>query len=342
VDCPLKTSTKIDSARVTGHFHGVSNRDTDQLYCERVSRTHARTFALASRLLPAAKRRAAFALYAFCRIADDLVDSAPYASVAETRAALAQYQRKLDLALIGRGDGPVFREVARVVQEYGVPGDPLHELLDGVARDLKPPRYSTWDDLESYCQGVASSVGEMCTYVFGMASADTRRSEVLRYARTLGVAMQLTNILRDVGEDVQRQRCYLPESDLALFDLTPDDVLTNARLGLDDRFRHMMVFEIARARSLYRVAAPGIAMLARDAQGCASACATGYAGILTAIEQQEFDTISSRARVGRLARVGILWGAWRFRPSVVSSASETGLFWEEPASGPPGSWARRA
>lgn len=322
----------------------VSIRDTDALHCERIARSHARTFALASRLLPAEKRRAAFALYAFCRLADDLVDSAPHASAAQTRVQLAAYQRQLDAALDGRGDGPVFREVARVIGEYEVPGAPLHELLDGVRRDLVEPDYDSWDQLEQYCQGVASSVGEMCTYVFGLANSDQSRSQALYHARTLGVAMQLTNILRDVGEDAQRNRCYLPRADLAMFDLTPADVLTNPALGRDPRWRHMMVFEIARARSLYRVASPGIALLACDAQGCATACATGYAGILSAIEEQGYDTITSRARVGRLARVGIMWDAWRFRPAAAGSfiSGGTGLFWEEPASGPPASLVRHA
>jgi phytoene synthase len=309
----------------------------DARHCANISRVHARTFALASRLLPPAKRRAAFALYAFCRVADDLVDSAPAGTSAAVAAQLAVYQRQLDEAMKGHGSGPVFREVARVVREYDLPGDSLHELLRGVARDLDTPRYESWDQLEEYCQGVASSVGEMCMHVFGLAHADTPPRMVVRYARTLGVAMQLTNILRDVGEDAARGRCYLPANDLALFGLTVDEVLNNPLLGRDERYRHMMVFEIARARSLYRVAAPGISMLARDAQSCAAACANGYAGILSAIELQGHNTISSRARVGSLARVGILWGAWRYRANtpVTMITDGTGLFWEEPVSGPP-------
>lgn len=314
-----------------------SSSAADVRHCENVVRTHARTFALASRLLPAEKRRAAFALYAFCREADDLVDLAPADCVAGTSGQLAHYRDRLDRAMDGHGDGPVFREVARVVAEYGVPGSPLHELLDGVTCDLRTQRYETWDELERYCQGVASSVGEMCTYVFGVPGGEGARQHAVRYARTLGVAMQLTNILRDVGEDALRGRCYLPAEDLKLFGLTVDAVLHDADLKRDERWRHLMVFEIARARSLYRVARPGIALLARDAQSCATACATGYAEILAAIETQGYDTISSRARVGRMARVGILWDAWRFRPQVSSmdAIAGTGLFWEERPSGPP-------
>lgn len=313
----------------------------DALHCERISRLHARTFALAARLLPRDKRRAAFALYAFCRVADDLVDSAPRGQSALVAQQLSDYQHQLDDALAGRGSGPVFREVARVIREYEVPGEPLHELLAGVARDLRAPKYETWQELEEYCQGVASSVGEMCTHVFGVPDGAEARTRAVRYARTLGVAMQLTNILRDVGEDAGRDRCYLPHADLALFGLTFDDVLNNPTLCRDDRWRHLMVFEIARARALYRVATPGISLLARDSQSCATACATGYAGILSAIEEQNYDTITSRARVGRMTRVGILWGAWRFRADEISPVTGTGLWWEERRNGPPTNYARQ-
>ncbi|MBC8089969.1 MAG: phytoene/squalene synthase family protein [Phycisphaerae bacterium] len=313
----------------------------DARYCERVVRDHARTFALASRLLPAHKRRAAYALYAFCRLADDLVDLAPADRRTITLAQLDAYRGQLDLALKGQGTGPVFREVARVVHEFDIPGEPLHELLAGVARDLENVHYANWEDLQSYCEGVASSVGEMCTHVFGVRGDERVRQQAVRHARTLGVAMQLTNILRDVGEDAERGRCYLPDTDLSLFGLTREEILHDPRVALDERWRHLMIFEVARARSLYRVAAPGISLLERDAQSCATACATGYAGILKAIEGQNYNTIASRARLGNFARVGILWDAWRFRaPATLAGATEgTGLFWEERPSGPPGKYA---
>ncbi|HYW31906.1 MAG TPA: phytoene/squalene synthase family protein [Gemmatimonas sp.] len=288
----------------------------DALECERITRVHARTFSLASLLLPVAKRRAAYALYAFCRVADDLVDAAPRDSRGHAdalRLQLAEYERQLQAALDGRPSGPIFREVARVTEEYDVPAAPLFELLAGVARDLDSAHYENWHALEGYCQGVASSVGEMCTHVFGVVGGANVRERAVVYARTLGVAMQLTNILRDVGEDAKRGRCYLPADELAQFGLTSRDVLHNTGLARDPRWRPMMSYQVTRARALYEAAMPGIAMLSPDAQRCAAACATGYAGILNAIEAQEYDTISSRARLGRIARVGILWDAWRYR-----------------------------
>ena len=304
----------IAPARASSPLGQPTPPDSDAEQCARITFAHARTFSLASRLLPTEKRRAAYALYAFCRVADDLVDQADHGYVPALRAQLDAYRTQLQDALDGRPSGPIFREVAWVSRTHQVSPAPLFELLDGVGRDLEAHRYDTWPALEAYCEGVASSVGEMCTYVFGVPAGPAMRTQAIRYARTLGTAMQLTNILRDVGEDAQRGRCYLPAEDLARFGLTTADVLTRgpAIVGTGG-WKRLMAFEVSRARALYAAAMPGIALLAPDAQRCAAACATGYAGILSAIEAQGYDTISTRARLGRLARVGILWNAWRYR-----------------------------
>ena len=305
--------------------------DADIRECEQITQTHARTFSLASKLLPVEKRRAAYALYAFCRIADDLVDQSETADRKILTAQLEDYRAHLRAALDGRPSGPVFREVARVVSDFAVSPAPLFELLDGVGRDLVAVTYDSWTELERYCEGVASSVGEMCTYVFGVPAGPAMQSHAIAYARTLGTAMQLTNILRDVGEDAQRGRCYLPSQDLARFGLTVADVLTNHTLASDPRWRSFMQFEIGRTRALYAAAMPGIALLAPDAQGCAAACATGYASILSAIEALDYDTISTRARIGKLARVGILWNAWRYRaesPDLSTLGRGPNVLWE--------------
>ncbi|MHB1222743.1 MAG: phytoene/squalene synthase family protein [Gemmatimonadaceae bacterium] len=279
-------------------------------------RTHARTFTLASHFLPPAKRRAAFALYAFCRVADDIVDDSDPADPVGTAHRLAAYGLELERALAGRPDGPVFRELARFVAAYEVPPTVLRELLAGIARDIVPASYRTWAELGSYCEGVASTVGEMCTHIFGVPGGAARRDRALGFAHTLGVAMQLTNILRDVGEDARRGRCYLPEEELLAVGLSRTAVLdagvaANGALARDGRWRTLLCFQVARARALYAAATPGISLLAPDAQRCATACASGYAAILGAIEARGYDTLSGRARVSAAARARILWGAWR-------------------------------
>ncbi len=306
--------------------------ELDAMECARITQAHARTFSLASKLLPNEKRRAAYALYAFCRIADDLVDQADHKNVVSLGDQLDTYRGQLQAALNGQPSGPIFREVTWVARKYDVSPAPLFELLDGVRKDLEAHTYDTWVELEQYCEGVASSVGEMCTYVFGVPAGPSMLTQAIQYARTLGTAMQLTNILRDVGEDAQRGRCYLPAEDMALFGLTPQDVLTRGpELAQHVGWAPLMAYEVSRARALYTAALPGIALLDADAQRCAAACATGYAGILTAIEAQGYDTISMRARLGTIARVGILWNAWRYRapaPDLSTLGHGPRIVWE--------------
>ena len=230
----------------------------DAAHCRQIVRTHARTFWLASRFLPPQKRRAAFALYAFCRVADDIVDVGARSPALNVTQLLLSYRRELDAALEGRPSGPVFRELSAAGERYDVPASVLHELLDGVARDCAPIAYARWSELSRYCEGVASSVGEMCTYVFGVPGDAATRARALWHARTLGVAMQLTNILRDVGEDARNGRCYIPREDLERFGLTYDHVLRGA-IGTNEQWTALMRFEIARARELYAQAMPGIA-----------------------------------------------------------------------------------
>ena len=283
----------------------------DARHCEAITREHARTFAIASRFLPSRKRRGAFAVYAFCRVADDIVDRGATGHRDTLRRELSGYVASLHNALEGRPDGPIFRELKWTVDKFGVPADALLELMGGVACDLAPAHYATWAELTVYCEGVASSVGAMCTYVFGVAGDEEMRARALKYARTLGVAMQLTNILRDVGEDAARGRCYLPADDLAMFDITANDVLSDPLLGTQPRWHALMRYEIARARALYEAAAPGIALLDGDAQRCARACAEGYAAILGAIEGIDYNTVATRARVGRWARAELMWTIYR-------------------------------
>ncbi len=281
----------------------------DAGHCQQIVRTHARTFWLASRFLPAPKRRAAFALYAFCRVADDLVDLGKD-DPAAVAGRLQEYRRSLEAALAGQPSGPVFRELALAAREYHVPTGVLRELLDGVACDCAPSRYARWEELSRYCEGVASSVGEMCTYVFGVVGDERVRERATVHARTLGIAMQLTNILRDVGEDARAGRCYLPDEDLERFGVSRERILAGD-VARDERWTSLMRFEIARARSLYECAMPGIRLLSPDSRRCAAACAVGYAGILGAIERIEYDTIATRARLSTAERASVLWQAWR-------------------------------
>ena len=297
----------------------------DARVCAELTRKHARTFAAASTFLPARKQRGAFALYAFCRRADDIVDrmDADWTSHL-ANAELAAYHARLAAALSGEGDDAVFREVAWTASEFAVPEPVLLELLNGIAQDLTATEYRTWNDVRSYSEGVASSVGEMLVHVFGTAHSRGVLAAV-GFARTLGVAMQLTNILRDVGEDATRERCYLPTEDLERFGLSRDAVLDGRIDPAGAPWKRFMKFEIARARELYREGAQGISLLAPDARRCTWICATGYAAILAAIERNQYDTFSVRARVSRWHRTRIALGAWLAPAALVSPPSYSAM-----------------
>ncbi|MDZ7631676.1 MAG: phytoene/squalene synthase family protein [Gemmatimonadaceae bacterium] len=290
----------------------------ESLVCGNIVRRHARTFALASAFLPLTKRRATYALYAFCRLADDAVDRAGPGGRDAVRASLRRLRTQLDDALNGGFAGPVMHETAWAIRRYGIPMAPVDELVDGVARDLDPTDYRDWPSLQAYCEGVASSVGELCTHVFGVPGGELNRERAIVCARTLGVAMQITNILRDVGEDAANGRCYLPDDALSGAGLSRAQVLARDVDVRSTAWRGMMRHFVAQARALYREALPGIALLAPDSQRCAQACAVGYAAILEAIEEADYDTVSMRAHVGFRRKTRLMLSLYRVTdPSVL-------------------------
>ena len=305
-DAPQSVLTPSASPSVVG-----DGGAEDARLCQRMAGRNARTFFMASRLLPGPKRRAAYAVYATCRTADDMVDASGTRRL-EALDALHRFRDDTFRALRRRADQPILRELARAWHAFDIPDEPLHELFDGLEQDLHDVEYRTWSTLEPYCQGVAGSVGEMCCAIFGVAAdVPVRGSQVVLSARTLGVAMQLTNILRDVGEDARRGRCYLPTMDLERHGLARGDVLSGKVRTNSDAWRSFMRFQIARARALYAQAMTGIPLLQLDSQRCALACAAGYAKILDAIEDAGFDTLSRRVSASRLTLLGVAWRSWR-------------------------------
>jgi phytoene synthase len=288
-----------------------SSQLTDAAQCASLTRQHARTFAFAARFLPSIERRGAFAVYAFCRVIDDIVDAPSDDAMLTPEAGAHAHRRSLDEALAGRPTGPVFRELAWAIDRFRIPPAPLYSLIEAISTDLEPPPMQSWDDLQRYCEGVASTVGEMCAHVFGLPSQPAARRHALRHARTLGVAMQLTNILRDVGEDAARGRCYLATEDLASFGVAREEVLARSIAPGDPRWIRLMLSQVRRARALYASAEHGLAMLPRQTRVCATICAHGYAGILDALEGIQHDALSRRARVSARTKAWIAFSAWR-------------------------------
>ncbi len=268
-----------------------------------VIRQHSITFSVASRLLRRSKRAGARALYAFCRTSDDIVDgpgsSAPAMALESwRRRALSDCPDPGDLIVIAWRDTRL---------RYSIPLVYAEQLLDGVACDLTQTRYQTFDDLTEYCYGVASTVGLMSMHVIGFSGLEAIPSAV-----KLGVALQLTNILRDVGEDWAMGRLYLPLEELADFQLAEEDVATFAAEGhVDARWQTLMRFQIARVRQLYRESLPGVSLLESDGRLGIAAAAELYAAILDDLEVHGMDNLSRRAHTTTLTKLRLLPGIWR-------------------------------
>lgn len=266
-------------------------------YCADLTKMHSKTFYMASSLLPDEKRRAMRALYAFCRVSDDLVDR----HVGDSEAALEVWRARA-LSENPPRDDLVAVAWADTRARYSIPRQYAEQLIDGVARDLKQTRYATFEDLSVYCYGVASTVGLMAMHIIGFDGA-----KAIPYAVKLGVALQLTNILRDVGEDWRAGRVYLPQDELHEFRLCEDDLDAGS---VDDRWRRFMQFQIDRNRRLYREALPGVQMLDLDGRFAVAAAAELYREILSDIERNDADVFSRRAFVSKRGKIRRLPGIW--------------------------------
>jgi len=267
-------------------------------HCESLTAVHSRSFHLASGLLPAEKRRAVRALYAFCRVTDDIVDDNPDTAVTELQQWKAHAFSSEPPA-----DDQVAVAWADARAHYHVPVRFAEQLVEGVARDLTQTRYETFADLATYSYGVASTVGLMSMHIIGYSGP-----EAIPYAIKLGLALQMTNILRDVAEDWQRGRVYLPQDELAAFGLTETDI-ANGRVT--ENWRAFIRFQIARNRLLYEEAWPGIGMLNEDGRFAIAAAAGLYRAILEDIERHDYDVFSRRAHIGTWGKLRRLPGLWR-------------------------------
>ena len=269
-----------------------------------VTRRHAKSFYFASHALPPGKRREAYAIYAFCRHVDDEVDRAP--DGAAVAAALERQRTLLDGLAAGRFGGlawaPAFVATWR---KAGIPRAYFDDLLLGMTLDRGAVRIANWAELDRYCYHVAGVVGLIMTHVF----TPERAPELFARARDLGTAMQLTNILRDVGEDLRLDRIYLPTAELAEYGVTE----AGLRAGrVTEAFRALMTFQIARAREYYRASEPGIVRLPADGtRRTAWMMADIYGAILGEIEKAGYRVFDRRAKTSLAQKCLLAFGAWR-------------------------------
>jgi len=301
--------------------------EDDLRACRAVTRKHAKSFFFASHVLPAEKRDASYAVYAFCRRADNLVDEARSGESPESlRAQLHKLRSMLEAAYSTDAEftDPELRALSHTVRTMNIPIGYFSDLLKGGEMDLSVSRYETFEELQVYCYRVASVVGLIMAHILGSLSP-----EALLRAADLGTAMQLTNILRDVGEDARRGRIYLPLADLRRFGVE-ERGLTAGRMT--PSMRAMLAFQIDRSRAYYDRASLGIPLLPDDgSRFCVRLMSELYSGILGEIEKSDYDVFGGRAYVSYFSKFVILarlirrHGVRRRRRGKSSKPAEAGI-----------------
>lgn len=284
-------------------------------HCRQITRHHAKTFYLATRFLPNFKQRGIFALYALCRYLDDLVDEAEdlyrqqKMSLSDIEESIEKWETDIKTVFNGGYiSHPVLLAIRDTLNHFNIEAKYPLELLEGVSMDLVKDRYENFDELYRYSYLVASVVGLMTTDIFGFEGQEARK-----HAEHLGIAMQLTNILRDIGEDLDRGRIYLPQEDLNHFGVTENDLFERKNTPA---FKRLMAFQIERARTYYQSAALGIPMLSKDSRLPVALALQNYSQILTKIEASGYTVLEKRAYLNMGQKLFNLPKAWMLSKAV--------------------------
>lgn len=273
----------------------------EAVYSIAVIKRYAKSFNFAAKLFPKEKRVAANAIYAFCRYADNIIDSPRERSKRERLAELRSLAKEIKTAYkSGESLHPAVKPFIEVAKKYNIPKDLPLALVDGVKMDTEKTRYKKFKDLYVFCYKVASVVGLMMTRPLGFSD-----EKALFHAEKLGVAMQLTNILRDVKEDKDMGRIYIPIEDLKRFNLSERDVLNE---NFDENFAELMKFEIDRAEYYYDLGEQGIKYLDKDSRFAIAAASKIYKGILRKLAAADYNPFAGRVFVPKAEKAAILSG----------------------------------
>jgi len=273
---------------------------TPQQYCQTKAAASGSSFYYSFLFLPPDKRRAITALYAFCREVDDVVDECVEPELARTK--LAWWRSEIDALFNGTPQHPVTRALSEPIDNFDLPQSRFLEIIAGMEMDLTRQRYATFDDLQLYCYRVASVVGLMAAEIFGRTEAAT-----LDYAENLGTAFQLTNIIRDIGEDASRNRIYIPLDELARFDVDTHDIL---RGRTSPRLKELLDYQIARAKQYYERALGILPDTDRRAQRPGLVMAAIYRSLLDEIETGKTNVLTTRATLSPIRKLWIAWRTW--------------------------------
>ena len=273
---------------------------TPDEYCQQKAVQSGSSFYYSFLFLPPERRRAITALYAFCREVDDAVDEPSEASVAQS--TLAWWRGEVAQLFAGSPQHPVTRALAPVIEPFGITQARLNEIMDGMEMDLNQSRYLDFTGLQLYCHRVAGVVGALAAAIFGY-----RNPKTLEYAERLGLAFQLTNIIRDVGEDARKNRIYLPMDELKCFDVSAADIL-NGRYT--DNFARLMCFQAERARRCYDEALALLPPEDRRAQRPGLVMAAIYRTLLDEIASDGYQVLRQRTVLTPVRKLWIAWRTW--------------------------------
>ncbi|MDD3529789.1 MAG: presqualene diphosphate synthase HpnD [Gallionellaceae bacterium] len=273
---------------------------TPQQYCRDKAAASGSSFTISFLFLPRPRRDAITAFYAFCREVDDIVDDCREPAVA--RAKLDWWRGELDRLYGGQPSHPVALALLPAIGPYGIDREQMEEIIDGMAMDLAQTRYAEFKDLRLYCHRVAGVVGEVAAGIFGY-----RDHATLKYAARLGLAFQLTNIIRDIGEDARRGRIYLPQAELAEFGVAEADLL-QGRAGAD--FNHLMEFQYRRAAATYDEAMALLPAGDRHSQRPGLVMAAIYRATLERIRAEGYPVLARRIRLAKAHKVWLAGRTW--------------------------------
>ena len=276
--------------------------DLDSAYaeCQAITRREARNFYYAFVTLPVPRRRAIYAAYAFSRFADDIADGD--ADAQDKATQLRELRAALHAALAGDPRGPIMTALAHTADTYDIPESLFDDVIDGVEMDLEPRRYANFEELKEYCHRVASAVGLISLQIFGYEDARAKESAV-----ELGLAMQLTNIMRDLREDAERDRVYLPQDELQRFGYTEEQLGAGI---IDDSFVALMRFQAERARGYFHTSAELLPLLNPRSRACAAGLHHLYSRLLERIEQRGFDVFSARVSLPVWEKLRLTFTLW--------------------------------
>jgi phytoene synthase len=270
-------------------------------YCRDLTREQAKNFYFAFITLPPKQRSAIYASYAFCRLCDDITDGSDL-TIEQQAGALDGLRFDLGAAYEGNPAGLVFPAVMDAARTFDIPLEYLDDIVRGVQVDLIKRRYQTFEELREYCYGVASTVGLVCIQIFGYKDPAARE-----YAIDLGLAMQMTNILRDLQEDALRDRVYLPQDELTRFGYSDEDLINGVT---NDRFRDLMVFQVGRARSLFLSGRKLLPLLPIRSRACVSVLEGLYSRIIDRIEARNYDVFSDRVGLSTTSKLALTLRLW--------------------------------